>query len=597
MSKFREVFLVETNGVKKRYFLGFAIMLVAVFLMVISLFTSLILIDTLTGDIITNPEKSGPIAIFIANLLGGPEFLSQNYWVFAVVIVILGISRALTLIARHTISGYVYTKAGKNMQLMMFDHIENLPYHFLKKAKSGDIIQTCTRDEEVLRFFIGRQVFIVAYTIEIVLFSFILLASVSLKLALISIIIIPVIFIYSVILIKYLRKLYRIADDAEGELTAKIEENLASIRLVKAYNNEQFEIKEFDRKNNDYRQKMERWHFLQAFYFSSSDILVFAQIVLSTLFAIYLGIEGEIGIGAIALSFTFVNQIVWPVRDVSNILANYARAKASLDRINILMKQPKEDTDTGVTPEIKGEIEFIDTHFKYDDATETFLQGISFRIKPGETIAIMGKTGSGKSTLANLLTRLYDPSSGKILIDGVDITTIQKNWLRKRVSIVLQEPFLFSKTIYNNLIIAQSKDISPFLIHEATDIAAIHQSILTFKDGYNTVVGEKGSTLSGGQKQRLAIARTILNEAPIMIFDDSLSAVDTETDLKIRAALKTKKRKATTLIITHRIATAKDADKIIIIDKGRISDIGTHAELIEKEGLYKTLYDIQTRLF
>lgn len=311
----------------------------------------------------------------------------------------------------------------------------------------------------------------------------------------------------------------------------------------------------------------------------------------------YLCYKGEITLGTYIISFTFVSQIVWPLRDVATILSNLAKASAALDRINLILEKPLEDLSTGVTPLIKGNIEFKDVKFNFNDekATKNTINGISFNIKEGNTVAIMGKTGSGKSTLAYLLTRLYEYTEGSIKVDGVELNTIQKTYLRKNIGIVLQEPFLFSKTILQNLKIA-NKEASNEAIIEAIKVAHIYDSINSFKDKYDTPVGEKGTTLSGGQKQRLAIARTLLTDAPILIFDDSLSAVDTETDFNIRKSIKERKNKATTILITHRVSTAKDANLIVVLDEGKIAQIGTHEELLKQDGLYKRIYDIQTKM-
>jgi ATP-binding cassette subfamily B protein len=288
-------------------------------------------------------------------------------------------------------------------------------------------------------------------------------------------------------------------------------------------------------------------------------------------------------------------MVVWPVRDVATTLSNFSQTMASIDRLNLILKQPLEDIDSGARPSIKGAISFKDMSFHYDDTDEAILNQINLDIQAGETIAIMGKTGSGKSTLSHLLTRLYDYTSGSITIDGIELNTIAKSYVRHQIATVLQEPFLFSKSIINNLKIA-NKNASTEDIQNAAKIADIHHNILSFKEGYETRVGEKGVTLSGGQKQRLAIARTIINQAPILVFDDSLSAVDTETDINIRTALKKRQASSTTLIITHRVATAKDADRIIVLDHGRIAQLGTHEQLLKQDGLYRRIYDIQTRM-
>lgn len=590
--KYFKIMYKMTEGFRKHYLLVFIMMFFNIALNLILSYLNAILIDVLNNDI-----PNGYIPRFILELLGGQTYLRQNIWLLAVLIVSVGLTTAVISATRHSLRGYISTNIGKRTQLKLFHHIERLPYESLKKMQSGDIIQTCTRDEEVLRRFVIFEVSMIVYTTMLVSVSFVILLDISWQLALTAIGILPMMMIYSFFFVKRVRKLYRIADESEAQMTAKIEENIRGTRTVKAYNNEKHEIDNFESYLKDYENKALKFEKTNSIYISTSDIFVFGQITLTTLFGIYLTYIGQISVGALYLGITYVSQIVWPVRSVASILSNLAKAVASMDRMNIIYNQPLEDLDSGDKPELKGTIEFKNVSFKYDDGEELILKNINLTIKSGQTVAIMGKTGAGKSTFAHLLSRLHDVNEGHILIDGHDIQSINRQHLRKSVATVLQEPFLFSKTIISNLRIANEK-ASEEAIFKAAQIAHIHDSILTFKNGYDTAVGEHGVTLSGGQKQRLAIARTIINQAPILIFDDSLSAVDTETDIQIRSALKMREKDShtTTLIVTHRVATAKDADFIIVLDKGNISQIGTHDELINQEGLYHRIYEIQSRM-
>ena len=393
----------------------------------------------------------------------------------------------------------------------------------------------------------------------------------------------------------HVRKLYRLADDSEAKLTDKVSENLASVRIVKAFNNELYEISFFDAILKDYQGKFLSWKKFNAFFFSSSDVFIFASKVLALLWGIYLVYTGEINAGTLVITLLYVNMMVWPVRDAAQTLSNFGQIFASADRIQILLGKPLEDLESGECPEIKGNIEFKNVSFAYPDGEGDVIENVSFSVKAGETIALMGKTGAGKSTLVLLLTRLYDYDSGSIKIDGVELKNIQKSYLRKKVVPVLQDPFLFSRSIEENIKIASPLS-SENEMRFASKNADIDHTILSFKDGYQTMVGEKGVTLSGGQKQRVAIARTLLTKAPILIFDDSLSAVDTKTDLEIRQRLKENVKDSTTFLITHRIASAKSADKIIVLDEGKIEEMGTHEELMKKAGLYQRLAEIQERM-
>lgn len=579
-----------TKGYRKRYLLSFVILFFALTFLLLANFTTKILVDTLQGI-----APSGPIDTFLTNLLGGQVFLSQNIWLLSIFIIFLGLSRSLMFFFRLLIRGLMDVNLGREIQLDLFYHIDHLPYAYIKKNKSGDLIQTCTRDLDIVKNFLVRQVNSIVYTIFLTTIAFSILLTVSWQIALSSTIVLPFMFLYAFALIKRVRKLFKVTEDSDGLVSAKIEETLSGIRLVKAFNNETYEIKDFKEHLNDYRKKFIKWRLTSSFFFSSTDILVFGQIALTSAFGVFLAVSGDISVGTFVVALQFVGQVVWPVRDVAMTLSNLAQAMASIDRLNTILNQPLEDIESGQRPSIKGGIEFKNMSFNYDDSDEVVIKDFSLSIQPGETVAIMGKTGSGKSTLSHLLTRLYDYTSGSIQIDGHELKNIAKEHIRRQIATVLQEPFLFSKTIINNLKIANSNATAED-IQKAAQIADIHKSIINFKDGYDTRVGEKGVTLSGGQKQRLVIARTIISKAPILVFDDSLSAVDTETDMNIRSALKKRQEQSTTLIITHRVATAKDADKIIVLDKGKIAEVGKHEDLIKRDGLYKRIFEIQTRM-
>ena len=596
-NKYLKVINVMLHGYYGYYILTLVLLLFSTFFSVFSTFTSKILIDVIKYDTLAeyNAAVKDPLSQFVTYIYGGYYFLKGNLWIFSIIIVLLAVAIVCFVVSRIILRSKVMTGISAQLQNTLFNHIERLPYSSIKVMRNGDILQTCTKDEETVRRFIVGDMQTIFYTFDILAFAFTVLCFINYKIALVSIVILPVLFIYSFFLIKPVRNRYRLTDDSEGLMSAKIEENLAAVRIVKAFNNESYEVKDFSRYIDDYKKKFIHWRVLSSFFFSSSDIFVFSQIAASTLYGMYLCMNGEATISTVVVATSYVTMIVWPFRDVATTLSNLARVLASIDRINLLLDKPQEDLTSGITPKIAGNIEFKDVSFKFGDAGVPTLKNISFSIKKGETVAILGKTGAGKSTLAYLLTRLYDVTSGEILIDGIPITSIQKQYLRKNVAMILQEPFLFSKSIMSNINI--SKDLSdPNAVYDAARIARIDESIRSFKQGYDTQVGEKGVTLSGGQKQRVAIARGIAKSAPILIMDDSLSAVDTETDIEIRSALKNRMKDTTCLIITHRVATAKDADKIIVLENNTISEMGTYDELIHKQGLFKRINDIQTKM-
>ncbi len=308
--------------------------------------------------------------------------------------------------------------------------------------------------------------------------------------------------------------------------------------------------------------------------------------------------NGALTLGTLVVFVTYESMLLWPIRQMGRVLTDMGKALVSVSRIQEILDEPIENMQTGQAPagldRIKGDILVDRLSFGYKSDTPV-LNEVSFRVKPGQTVAIMGPTGSGKSTLVNLLPRLYDYQKGSIKIDGQELKSIDRHWLRSQIALVLQEPFLYSKTIGSNIHLSRH-DATESEIHEAADVASIHDVILGFEDGYETAVGERGVTLSGGQKQRMAIARAILQDAPILIFDDSLSAVDTETEARIQQALAQRRGQATTLIIAHRLTTVKHADLILVLEDGRIIQSGSHEELIAQKGLYSRIWNIQHAL-
>lgn len=560
-------------------------------------FLTKVLIDTIEG--IEQLDKAVYVEKWVIALItggSGNQYLIDNQaTILPTAILVAAVVSALMSLLRMGLRAYTASVINSSMQLTVFDHLERLPYSYYKRNKSGDLIQTCTRDLDVLRKFLIADVSSVNWTFWICLFCFSILMSISWKLTLVSLCLFPLMFVYSFFLIKEVRKRYRATDDSEGRMTDKINQNLAAVRIVKAFNNESYEVSSFEKILDDYRTKFIHWRKMSSFFFSSSDVFVFGSKLLSLIWGIYLCYTGEINAGTLVISFIFVNMMVWPLREVATTLSNMGEYIASSDRVSLILDEPIEDTQSGLTPKIEGNIVFDHVGFKYDDASIAVIQDVSFSVKAGQTVAIMGKTGSGKSTLSLLLTRLYDYTEGSIKIDGVELKDIQKSYLRRNVVPVLQDPFLFSKSVKDNILMANKK-ASPQDVERAAKIAAIHDTIVNFKEGYDTPVGEKGMSLSGGQKQRVAIARTIVSNAPVLIFDDSLSAVDTETDLMIRQNLKNENKGITTFIITHRISTAMDADLIVVLENGRVSEIGQHQDLIKANGLYKRIYEIQSKM-
>ncbi len=480
-----------------------------------------------------------------------------------------------------------------DMKIKMYNHICDLPFSYHSNADVGDLIQRTTSDIDQVSNFVAAQVpgFInIFVTVGIGAFQ---VFNISPLLMWASIAILPITAISSVIYFKYCNKQFDLIEQSESDMTTVIQENVNSSRVVRAFANEKYEFEKMDKANMLYTKRNSKFLTVMSLFWGISDATVFLQYILTLSVGIYLATNGVLGAEDITAAMLLMNMLVWPMRGLGRTIAAFGKASVAANRMGEILDLKSEyEIDGDKYPTILGEIEFKDVSFKFDDDTKHLLNSISFKIKRGQTIALVGKTGSGKSTICNILTRFLEYDSGSVLIDGVELKEINKKHLRENIRYVLQDPFLFSKTVYENIAIAKANPTEDD-VYNAAKIASIHTEVLKFDKGYKTIVGEKGTTLSGGQKQRVAIARMLISESPVIIFDDSLSALDTKTDIMIRKALKLKDENQTTIIITHRTTTAKEADLILVLDKGRISQSGTHDELVNQEGLYKELWGIQ----
>lgn len=498
------------------------------------------------------------------------------------------------------LAGYLRGKFAENIAYDIrnktYSHIQNLSYSYHNNVDTGDLIQRCTSDVDTIKSFLSAQLPQIFNILASFISGAVQMAFMNYKIMLVTLCVAPITITMSFIYYRFVKRKFNEIEKYESEMTTVLQENINGVRVVKAFAQEKNELDKFSEKSNKFRKADLEFMKGMALYWSSSDLLTMLQYVITMSVAIYFASKGELSSGDYIAYGMYIGMLVWPIRGLGRIIGDYGKAVVAAGRIDeILSVEDEYQADGTLTPEITGKIEFKDVYFKFPDTDNYLLKGVSFTIKPGETVAIIGKTGSGKSTIANLLVRMLEYEKGHILIDGVELKDINKHHVRKHIGIILQDPFLYAKTIYENISIANCS-LSEEDVYRAAQVAAIHDDILSFDKGYQTLVGEKGVTLSGGQKQRIAIARMLVLNKPIMIFDDSLSAVDTKTDYNIRKALKEKNRGLTSIIITHRIATAKEADKIIVLEDGKVSAIGTHEELSKQEGLYKSLWDIQGNL-
>jgi len=565
---------------------------VATFLAMLEPMVIKITIDSVIG----NKPMNVPLALQkLIVAVGGKEVLLTNLWICALSLVILTCIRGIFLFLSGGFSAHAAENIARNMRVKLYDHIQNLPYEYHVKADSGDLIQRCTSDVETVRKFFATQMVEIGRAFFIVAFAILMMLSLNKKMTIIAMVIVPIIFIFSYVFFYKIKNTFEKSDTQEGVLTTVLQENLNGVRVVKAFGRQNFEIEKYEKENEKYRDLNFKLVKLESIYWSTSDILCMTQIGLVLVSGIYFAVNGEISLGTLVVFNTYEGMLLWPVRQLGRILTDMGKMSVSLIRITkILDASVEQEQGKALKPKINGDIRFENVNFEYKKGS-VILRDITFKVKKGETVAIVGPTGSGKSSLVHLLLRLYDYNSGSIKVDGIELKDIERKHIRSNVGIVLQEPFLYSRTIKENIKMAKihSEDIE---IYSAASVAAVHNVITTFEKGYDTIVGENGVTLSGGQRQRVAIARTLLSNMPILIFDDSLSAVDTETDRIIRGKLKKKSEDNTTFIISHRISTVMHADKIIVLNHGKIENIGTHDMLIKKDGIYKRIWEIQTSL-
>ena len=540
--------------------------------------------------------KEGDFPAFVMNFvnsIGGFAYLGGHLWIMALAV--------LAVAFFQVISQYIFrvynTKASetlvKTMRDRLFSRIQHLPFSWHMKNRTGDIIQRCTSDIETAKNFLSEQLTSVFRIVLLLVLSITFMAGMHGTLTIIALIPMPLIIGYSIHFHNKFYSHFMDCDEQEGKLSAMAQENLAGVRIVRAFGQEKAEVEKFTKQNDHYTSLWVELAKIMSRFWSVSDIFSGLQVMLVVIFGAYFCITGSLSEGEYIAFVSYNAMLVWPIRQLGRMISEMSKAGVSIDRIFYIMNSPAEadDPDAFDAP-MDGDIRFDHVSFAYENAPE-LLHDISFTMKAGTTLGILGGTGSGKSTLMLLLDKLYPLEEGSITIGGTDIRKIRTAHLRRNIGMVLQEPFLFSGTIAENIGIT-SPEVNMEAIRTAAAAAALDESIESFAQGYETMVGERGVTLSGGQKQRTAIARMLTQETPIMIFDDSLSAVDTQTDARIRQAISKKFGKASVILISHRITTLSAADQIIVLDRGHIVEAGTHEQLKQSGGLYQKIYDAQS---
>ncbi|MDE6401600.1 MAG: ABC transporter ATP-binding protein/permease, partial [Clostridiales bacterium] len=545
-------------------------------------------IDCVIGDAPPPDSYSGAV-----ELLGGIAALKNGIWIVA--LVIIGIALFATVFRYCSI--YFNTRANqilmRRMRNTLFSHIQRLPLSWQTENNTGDIIQRCTSDADTISNFITNQFFTLVRIVFLLLLSLVFMFTIDVRLAAIASAFIPVLFGYSVFFQVRARKSFKRCDENEGILSTCAQENLTGVRVVRAFGKERKERDKFNKQNEYYTNLWVRLERFLTLFWTTSDFIAALQLLFIIVIGTVFCVRGGMTAGDLVAFVSYNTMMLGPVRQLGRIISNLSKAGVSLGRIAEVMNAREEDYRAS-DEAVSGDIVFDNVSFSYESG-KPVLSGVSFVIPQGSTFGIIGATGSGKSTVACLIDGLYTASSGTVSIGGRNVADIPPTVLRSNIGFVMQEGYIYSRTIAENIAIA-TDGANDDDVRRCARIACLDANIAGFANGYDTVVGERGVTLSGGQRQRVAIARTVARETPYIIFDDSLSAVDSETDASIRANLAELNGNATTIIISHRISTVMRADNIIVMDGGKIVERGTHAQLLSADGIYKKIYELQTAL-
>lgn len=554
-------------------------------------------LDTVFG---TEPLPPFRLLQTAVSTVGGVEVLRQAPWYGALAIVALTIGSGGSAYLTARLTATAAEDGARRLRDRLYRHLQATSLAFHNEHATGDLTQRCTSDIDTIRRFFAIQIGEIGRAIALVAIAVPIMVRLSLFLSLVALGAIPLLLLISFFFYKRVQAAFLASDEAEGELSARIQEHLAGIRVVRAFGRQRYEQDRFDEDNGNYRSITYRMVRLLALYWTVNEGLGMIQLGAVVVTSVFLANQGAMTVGTLLVFWMLEMEILWPIRQMGRVLADLGKASVAANRIAEVLDAPEEDDDprAGIggskTPRIKGAVQFENVSFSYPDGTDV-LRNVSFSVPAGVTVGILGPTGSGKTTLMMLLDRLYDYSSGSIRIDGVELREIDRKTLRRNVGYVLQEPFLFAKSIKDNLGLAKN-NANDAELFAAARAAAIHDVIEGFDRGYDTAVGERGVTLSGGQKQRLAIARALLMEPAILIFDDSLSAVDTHTDQQIREALAERRAAGnapTTFIVSHRVTTLGQTDFVIVIEGGRVVEIGAPDQLVRQNGHYHRVWQLQ----
>ncbi|TAH49263.1 MAG: ABC transporter ATP-binding protein [Chloroflexota bacterium] len=489
---------------------------------------------------------------------------------------------------------------ARKIRNYLYDHIQRMTFAFHDKMPTGDLIQRATSDVEAVRRFYAEQALGVGRITLLFVVNFVALFLLNRQLALASVVVVPFIIIMSVFFFRRVSKAYEHYQNQDAVVSTTLQENLTGVRVVKAFARQDHEIGKFEKDNYEKFVRGKKLLIMHSLFWPSADILCAAQMMAGYIIGALMVMNGVLTIGDYVTYMGLVVLLIWPMRELGRQIVQASTGMVSFGRLAEIIRTAREPIEDGTfmppaNYRLRGDVEFENVGFEYEQENRV-LNDISFHAEQGQVIALMGSTGSGKTSLVNLIPRFYEYETGSVRLDGVELKEYPRDYLRRNIGIVEQEPFLFSRTIRENITYGVGREVSDDEVFAAAKAAAVHDVIMSFPEGYSTLVGEKGITLSGGQKQRVTIARTILKNPRILILDDSTSAVDTETEEAIRDALEELMRDRTTFIIAHRIQSVMNADQILVLEHGRITQRGTHRELVKQEGLYKEIYELQAKI-
>ena len=550
-------------------------------------------------------EGFGPMRSLVRRL-GGGNMLAGNLWMAALAVVAITMVSGFLTYLKGRWSGIASEAVARDLRNRLYDHIQHLPCTYHDTSDTGDLLQRCTSDVETFRAFLAVQGAEIGRAGIAVLVVFPYMLWVNVPLALLAMAAVPVVLTFAIVFFVKMRNTFRLCDEAEAVMTTRLQENLTGIRVVRAFARQEYECEQFAEDNALFRNRRFRLIRIMAVYWSCSNFLCTCQIGLVLLAGAHMIRGGSAGaggltVGGLVAMMFYMRMFLWPIRHLGRVLGEAGKAVVAMERLGEILDEPREVSNvsaTGVPGRLDGRIEISDLNFSHGQAK--VLNGVSVNVAAGQTLAVLGPSGSGKTTLVNLLLCLYDydpgaRSGGSIRLDGIELSSLDRKFVRSQIGVVMQEPFLYSRSVRDNIRIGHSGAAEDEIISAAAS-SSMHESIEDFDKGYDTLVGERGVTLSGGQRQRLALARAILRNPPILILDDALSAVDTQTEQMILEALRNRHGRGTTLVIAHRLSTLMHADRIIVLEGGRIVQDGTHKSLVGVDGMYRRLWQVQNQL-